>query len=124
MALCNEDRIGEVIDFAETKLDLGKIATGAADEMGLGRGFEQHSCLDYILQELRRFPGRGERLIGAGLKSPVVRNRNMAIAALAALPQQKWSSTLEQALRSAIEVEPDENVRTRMQKVLRGEPLD
>ena len=124
MALCNEDRIGEVIDLAGTKLDLEKIATGAADEMGVGRGFEQHSCLDYVLQELRRFPGYGESLIGAGLRSPVVRNRNMAIAALAAWTREKWSDGLEQSLRSAASIEPDEDVRKRMQKVLRGEPLE
>jgi hypothetical protein len=124
MALCNEDRIGNAIDFAEAKLDLEKIATGAADEMGLGRGFEQHSCLDYVLQELRRFPGRGAGLISAGLKSPVVRNRNMAIAALAASSGEKWPSGLEQSLEAAAEIEPDEGVRSRMQKVLRGEPLE
>src|SRR5207249_11256759 len=52
MALCDEDRIGKVIQYAEVNLDLAGIATGAADELGLGRGFEQHSCLDYVLQEL------------------------------------------------------------------------
>ncbi len=49
MVLCDDVRIGKVIEFAEAKLDLAGIATGAADELGLGRGFEQHSCLDYIL---------------------------------------------------------------------------
>ena len=83
MALCDEDRIGKVIEFAEANLDLAAIATGAGDELGLGRGFEPHSCLDYVLQDLRRFPGKGSALIEAGLKSPVVRNRNMAVAALA-----------------------------------------
>ena len=61
MALCDEGRIGKVIEFAEANLDLAGIATGAGDELGLGRGFEQHSCLDYVLQELRRFPAGGER---------------------------------------------------------------
>jgi hypothetical protein len=123
MALCDEDRIGKVVEFAEANLDLAGIATGAADELGLGRGFEQHRCLDYVLQELRRFPGRGTRLIEAGLKSPVIRNRNMAVAALAAWPRAEWPGELERSLDQAARCEPDEGVRERIQKALKGEPL-
>jgi hypothetical protein len=123
MTLCDEDRIGKVIEFAEANLDLARIATGAADELGLGRGFEPHSCLDYILQELGRFPGRGAALIEAGLKSPVVRNRNLAVAALAACQRADLSSQLENSLAQAAACEPNESVRERMQKVLKGEPL-
>jgi hypothetical protein len=39
MALCDEDRIGKVVEFGEANLDLPGIATGAADELGLGQGF-------------------------------------------------------------------------------------
>jgi hypothetical protein len=91
--------------------------------MGLGPGFEQHSCLDFILQELHRFSGRGASLIEAGLKSPVVRNRNMAIAALAAWPQGAWSDGLDKSLEQAARCEPNEDVWERMQRVLKGEPL-
>jgi len=123
MALCDEARIGKVIEFAEANLDLAGIATGAADELGLSRGFEQHSCLDYVLQELRRFPLKGATLIKAGLKSPVVRNRNMAVAALAGWSEGAWGGDLEKSLQRAVECEPDEDVRERMQRALRGEPL-
>ena len=123
MALCGEARIGEVVGFAEANLDLAGIATGAADVLGLGRGFEQPSCLDYVLQELRRFPGEGVALIEAGLKSPVVRNRNMAVAALAAWSRGGWPGGLASLLAQAAGCEPDEGVRERMRKALRGEPL-
>ena len=123
MALCDEARICKVIEFAEASLDLAAIATGAGDELGLGRGFEPHSCLDYVLQDLRRFPGKGATLIEAGLKSPVVRNRNMAVAALAAWSRGEWPGGLERALERAAGCEPNEDVRERMQKALRGEPL-
>jgi hypothetical protein len=123
MALCDEDRIGTVIVFAEQNLDLAKISTGAANELGLGRGFEQHSCLDYVLQELRRFPVRGAKLIDAGLRSPVTRNRNISVAVLAAWPRKDWPNGLEQSMELAAKLEPDEGVRERMQKVLKGEPL-
>jgi hypothetical protein len=123
MALCDEDRIGKVIEFAEATIDLATVATGAGDELGLGREFAHHSCLDFVLQELRRFPGRGATLIAAGLNSPVVRNRNLAVAALAAWPRGEWTGGLEKALERAAACEPDEDVRDRMQKALRGEPL-
>jgi hypothetical protein len=123
MALCDGERIAKVIEFVEANLDLAAVATGAGDELGLGPGFEPHSCLDYVLQDLRRFPGRGGALIEAGLKSPVVRNRNMAVAALAAWPRGEWPGGLERALERAAQCEPDEDVRERMRKALRGGPL-
>jgi hypothetical protein len=123
MALCDGERIGPVVEFAEANIDLAAIATGAGDELGLGRGFEQHSCLDYVLQDLRRFPGKGRALIEAGLQSPVVRNRNMALNALAAWSREDWPSRLKDALEQAVRCEPNEDVRERMQKALRGEPL-
>lgn len=123
MVLCDECRIGPVVEFAETSIDLTAVATGAGDELGLGRGFELHSCLDYLLQDLRRFPGKGRALIEAGLRSPVVRNRNMAVAALAAWSRGEWSGGLEESLERAAGCEPNEDVRERMHKALRGEPL-
>jgi hypothetical protein len=123
MAHCNEDCIEKVVEYAEVTIDLATIATGAADEIGLGHDFEQHSCLDFVLQELRRFPGTGETLIEAGLKSPVVRNRNMAVAALSAWPRKEWSSELERAVKRAAACEPNKGVRERLQKATRGESL-
>ncbi len=123
MAGCDGHRIEKVIEFAEANIDRAAIATGAGDELGLGRGFELHSCLDYILQDLRRFPGKGAILIETGLKSPVVRNRNMAVNALAAWSREDWPSGLKEALERAAGCEPKEDVRERMQKALRGEPL-
>lgn len=50
MARCDEDRIADVIAdviaFAGQNIDLEKIATGPADEMRLGPGWEHHQCLD------------------------------------------------------------------------------
>jgi hypothetical protein len=123
MALCDEERIGKVIELAEANLHLAAIATGAADELGLGRGFEPHSCLDFILQELHRFPGRGAKLIEAGLRSPVVRNRNKAVAALAAWSRAEWPGGVGEELEQAAGCEPNEDVRERMRQALRGEPL-
>jgi hypothetical protein len=78
--------VGRVLAFAEATLDLAGIATGAAGEVGRGPESEPRRCLDYVLDKLYRFPGRGERLIEVGLLSPVGTNRFVA-AALAAWPR-------------------------------------
>jgi hypothetical protein len=124
MAIVDEARLPQVMEFAEKSIDLTQIATGPENEMGLGPDFEPHTCLDYVLQELRRFPGHGTVFIEAGLKSPVVRNRNMAIAALSEWDQSNWPGSTLAALKSAAAMEPIDDVRERMTKVLQGEPLD
>ena len=86
----DETQIDEIIDFASSVLPLEKIAAGPADHLGLGPGYEAHGALDWLLQDLKRFPGRGWQLIKTGLRSPVVRNRNMALQAFLAWPRDRW----------------------------------
>lgn len=123
MSQCDENQIAETITFAEQNIDLEKIATGPADELGLGPGWEHHQSLDCVLQELSKFPGYGAKLISAGLRSPVVRNRNMSVSALSAWGQEQWNDTLRAALEAAVKIEPIDDVRERMEKTLKGEPL-
>ena len=123
MSRCDQGRIADVIAFAEQNIDLEKIATGPADEMGIGRGWEHHQCLDYVLQELGKFAGCGNRLIRAGLRSPVVRNRNFALRAMSAWGHDRWDDDLRGALEAALRIEPEEDVRERMKTVLRGARL-
>lgn len=117
-------RIDRVLDLARRKIDLESIATGPAGHLGLGPSYAQHSHLDFILQELHRFPGKGWDLIRIGLRSPVVRNRNMALRALSAYPRDQWEPETEMALRRALREEPEEGVRVRIQRVLASEPLE
>ena len=124
MVGCDEDRIDRVLEFAKRAIDLNAIATGASNEMGLGKKFEQHTCLNYVLQDLHRFPGRAPELVVAGLKSPVIRSRNCATNVLANWPKDAWSSELASCLYEAANSEPDQQVKERMKKVLNGEPLD
>lgn len=117
----NEDRVDRVIEFAQATLPLHEIASGPADILGLGPGFQDHIALDYILQELRRFPGKGWPLIRAGLQSPTVCNRNMALMALRAWERTDWPGDAELLLRQATEIEPNDKVRETMTKALAGE---
>lgn len=120
----DRERIGRVVVLAEDRLPLEKIATGPADELGLGPEFDHHRALDFVLQDLRRFPGLGWPLIRTGLQSPVTRNRNMAVRALSAWNRQSWPSEAEPLLRTALEREPNEDTRESMRKMLAGEQPD
>jgi hypothetical protein len=121
MTACNDERIDDAVALAERHLPLEKIAAGPADEMGMGPGWEAHGCLDFILQELGRFPGKGIRLIEVGLRSPVTRNRNMALRAFSEWGEENWPDSMAGMLQRAMDDEPDGDVRERMRKVKEGE---
>jgi len=124
MAQCNDARIQSAITLAERQLPLGSIASGPAEEMGFGPGFEGHNCLDCILQELGRFPGHGAKLIETGLRSPSIRNRNMSLKALSGWGRDKWPEGMLGRLEAARAAEPNEDVRKRIEDVLAGKPLE
>jgi hypothetical protein len=115
------DRIAQVIAFAEETLPLQEIASGPSDALGLGPEFRHHEALNFVLQELRRFPGEGWTFIQAGLQSPTVRNRNMAVQALQAWDRTTWPAEAEPLLKRALEAEPMDQTRELMAQVLAGE---
>jgi len=117
----NDNRADRVIEFAERTIPLKEVASGPSDSLGLGPEFKPHSALDCVLQELRRFPGKGWPLIQAGLQSPTVRNRNMAVQALAAWNRTAWPAEAESLLKRAIKNEPRDETRALMVKTLAGE---
>jgi hypothetical protein len=124
MSLANEDRIDEIVGAAVRMLPLDEVATGPAEEMDFGPAYEIHRCLDFVVQGLDRYPGKGEALILAALASPVTRNRNMALKALSTWSADERSDELDCALNGALSVEPVDDLRTRILKVLRGEGFE
>jgi hypothetical protein len=116
-------RIRDVVEVAEAQLPLAEIASGPDTEMGLGQGFESHGALDCILQELGDFPGLGWKLVKTGLRSPVVRNRNMAIRALAGWETEQWPPDAREYIERCHKDEPDEDVKTKFTKLLAGESV-
>ncbi len=118
------DRVDRVVALAEERLSLDRIAAGPAEELGLGPEHRDHNALDFVLHDLRRFPGYGWPLLRAGLQSPVVSNRNLAAFALAAWGRSAWPPEAEFLLRSALAHEPNEGTREVLGKVIAGEPLD
>jgi hypothetical protein len=74
-----------VVALAEEVLPLDELAGGPTDEMGLGLN-GPGGVLDLVVSRLDEHPGLGWPLIRAGLANATVRNRNLAVNALAAWP--------------------------------------
>ncbi len=110
----DQARLGRVVAFAEASLPLAEIATGPADELGLGPAFQAHGCLGTLLQEMKRDGVYGPVLVAAGLRSPVVRNRNMAINALEGRQVGEWGEDVVRAVERAVVEEPRDDVRERL----------
>ncbi|TVX99098.1 limonene hydroxylase [Cohnella terricola] len=123
MNAVDEQRVQTLVSFAEESLPLTDIASGPADEMGLGLNYEAHSALDLLVQELDRYPGVGRKLIATALQSPVVRNRNMALKALEAWPLAEWEESLVSAVKRLAEIEPVPDVKERISEVMEGKKI-
>jgi hypothetical protein len=119
----DRSRIEKIVELAEARIPLPEIATGPGDELGLGPEFKHHGALDFVLQDLGKFPGLGWTLIKAGLRSPVVRNRNMGIRALAGWDRERWPEGASEYVESCLDAEPNDEVRKGFMKLLAGEPL-
>jgi hypothetical protein len=120
MQRANADRIDQIVELAEQHIPLDDIATGPANEWGLGPEFANHNCLDFILQDLAQYPGKGWKLIASGLQSPVVRNRNMALNALSGWGKGAWPAAAEAALERALAKEPDDDIKQRIRDLLKA----
>lgn len=117
-------QIDQVLALAEAMLPLDKIATGPALHNGFGPDYEIFSGLDFILQDLDKWPGRGWLLLQAGLRSPVIRHRNLSIKALEAWGQSNWPEQVIPILERAVREELDEELKLRFEKLLNGEPTE
>jgi hypothetical protein len=118
MKLANEERITRIVAFAEQELPLKAIAVGPAMTLGLGPEFAAERALGFILQDLGEFPGYGWDLVLAGLRSQVVRVRNMAARTLSTWPRAAWPAAAAGALERAAQAEPDEETRESMNQAL------
>jgi hypothetical protein len=105
------DRAHVLADLARTLLPIADIATGPADELGLGGRWRAHSALDWTLQALRDHPGIGADLLLAGLRSPVTRNRNMALRALDQWPRSAWPADAQETVAHLARTDPNPETR-------------
>lgn len=118
------DRVERALRLAGEQLDLAAIASGPTDSLDPGSEFRQHDALGFILQGLRRFPGKGWAFVAAGLRSPVTRNRNMALRVLGAWDREQWPAEAMPAVRAAADAEPNDRTRSWIGNLLTGRPLE
>lgn len=104
-------RLAAVVSLAEQRLPLGALATGPSASGGRGPQYPAHSSLGFVLQALPGLPGLGWPLIRAGLRSPVVRNRNLALKALRAWEPGSWPAEAGALLGEALKVETNAATR-------------
>jgi hypothetical protein len=104
-------RARELAELARTLLPLSDIATGPGDELGLGMEWRAHGALDWTLQALRDHPGIGADLVLTGLRSPVTRNRNLALKALERWPRANWPPAAHDAVLVVARTDPNADTR-------------
>lgn len=119
-----ENNVDEVIDFAIKNLPLKFLGSGPKDSMGIGDDFQKHSSLDSVITFLENYPKKGEKLILVGLDSPVTRNRNMAIQVLDKWKSENWSNEITEKVKALKEIEPNEDTKKNIERLLNGEELE
>lgn len=114
----DQSRVERAVELARQLIPLHEVATGVSNEIGVGPEFRAHRALDFVLQDLRHWPGLGYDLIVVGLKSPVIRNRNMSLMALKHWGRDFWQDDTETLLRALLEVEPNDATCTLIRELL------
>jgi len=117
------ERIDRVLALAEKVLPLEQIASGPAKILGFSSQWKPHNQLDFLLQELQHFPGKGWPLLRAGLRSPLIRNRHLALRALSTWGKSNWPAEVEAYLESVLVEEVDEELQAKLRLVLAGLPF-
>lgn len=114
----SEPRRESLVALARATFTPESIVTGGPDTLGFGLEFHAHRAFDWTLQELRHHTGLAPDLVALGLRSPMIRNRNMALNALKAWPVAAWPEGAENVLRSIASSDAYEPTRLLAREVL------
>lgn len=119
----DDDRIDELLELADELLPLDELATGPTPAQGHGDPWRLHEALAFVVQALRRFPGKGWPFIHAALRSPTREARSQALWALAQWGKPHWPPEAAPAVEQAIRQEPVDRLREQLQRLLSDQPL-
>jgi hypothetical protein len=117
-------RAQQLVELVRQLLPLDEIGTGPSDALGMGPEWRAHTALDWTLQALRDHEAVGSDLVLVGLRSPVVRNRNMSLNILKEWSPATWPAGARELAEDLAKGDPDEKVRGFAAEVLRGESDD
>lgn len=118
------DNPQKLIDKAIYLLPIEEISTGPEKSMGIGPDWHKHQSMDTLITFLEDHPGVGEEIILAGLKSPVIRNRNMTLRTLQSWTSDNWSEKIKTELNKLNEIEPNFDTKADLEKLLTGEKIE
>jgi len=113
-----------LVDKAIGLIPIEELSTGPKDSMGVGPDWQKHQSLDYVITFLENYPTVGEEVIIAGLNSPVIRNRNMTLKTLQSWTSDNWSEKIITELKKLREIEPTEDTKADLVKLLNGEKIE
>ena len=113
-----EEYVEPVLKLFAEKLPLAEMEGEPQDDLGFGKDFEKYNKLEFIMYELEERPLVGMKFMIAGLRSPVIRNRNRALSNL-----QKWVELTGKPLR---ELSPElyKEVKTLKTKEVSERPME
>lgn len=117
----DDDRIDELLQLADQLLPLDALATGPTTAQGRGDQWRLHKALAYVVQALKRFPGKGWPFIHAALRSPARGARSKALWTLAQWGKPHWPPQAAPAVEQAIRQEPVDQLRKQLRRLLSGE---
>jgi hypothetical protein len=115
--------VNKIVDAAIKYLPLSELSTGPSDSLGIGPEYQKHQSLDFVITYLENHKSKGEELLIAGLKSPVTRNRNMAIRTLNKWGKEYWTETIKNELQHLKGIEPNTDTRENLIRLLNGQEL-
>ncbi|OJJ23487.1 hypothetical protein BKI52_03750 [marine bacterium AO1-C] len=124
MTSTTEQNIDKVIQLALEKLPLQRLATGPKDSLGIGPEFQVHSCIEFVITLLEKYPNRGEEIILFSLRSSVTRTRNITLKTLHEWGKSNWSEDVKDALIRLKSEEPNKDTKKTIARVLSGKSLD
>lgn len=111
-------KVEKVVKLAEQQMALTQSKSTDAQLIPHYPEYQPHHAVEYIMQDLGRFPGVGWSLIKRQLQSRVLRDRNMALNVLSAWPDALWTHELDEALTQALAIETDNHVHQRIRLFL------
>lgn len=115
--------VNKIVDAAIKYLPLSELSTGPSDSLGIGPEYQKHQSLDFVITYLENHKSKGEELLIAGLKSPVTRNRNMAIRALNKWGKKYWTENIKNELQYLKGIEPNTDTKENLIRLINGQEL-
>ena len=112
------EHAAQIAAHAIQAMPLKEIATGPEDSMGMGPNYQKYESLNAVLEFLEAYPGVGQELIVAGLKTPMTRTRNLALKTLERWSSKHWSEVIKMELVHLNKIEPNASTLEHLERLL------